>query len=901
VTPALGSILNGYRLIAPIGAGGMGAVFRAAPLNGGPDVALKLILINQDEPALRLRFEREAQAAARVDRHPGVVGVHSFDALSNPPSIVFELVDGRSFDQILRDQDFPSDLQIITWLAAIAEALEHIHRCGVIHRDLKPANVILRHSDGQPLIADFGLARQRDLQTLTRSGELLGTPTHMAPEQLNGQPVGPATDVWALAVMSHQLLSGGQLPFPGSTLTELAMGILRQPPRSLHKERPDLPPEVDAALRSALAKDPAKRPSPRAFVSSLAKALEAPAPGARPLRVLLPAILLVCFITAGILRRREGAARKERERSWRTQLRTAVRKLDKKTARITGELPRHILAHLISAALIEKHPPNFMCRSARNYLEPASRLMAASTTPPSPELKPGTKLRSVSKTLGAARSLELGAPGPIKDALKSLRAGQQNAPDRIARIAPQWRPNRHATALLLAIRRRQWHTALDQLKSFGAKPGRDLEALRTRAQSELFVERLFDPKAPANQLLELAAAARSSNQGKVLQALVLKRLRQTHSLPLSSTAWLRLERHPSLIRPLPPVPARIAIFLAERAWAGRPALHLNAARRLTAAFRNEPDAFTGQVIPSEVLLNLRGATVLAGTNDRKQLTKELYELLADAIRGGLYIPFQHLQWAVDFQQDKLLDPRVKASKAAYPRFIRGFLPDESARSGGAQAFIAHLKQRVADLKAALATNELVPAYSSSAKLELGRLALRIADLEQTDPKPTLKAALARIEGIMSSSPEPDQVAYRRYEWTATLRHYWDQALLNKAEALLLDRYQKTQRNELGLGRPPGQPLSILTEQRFKKLSAFFAAARAEESKSRGDLSGALKFWRQALQMYPRATALQDGYGRELLSQGMLNKAREFLQELIKSGLAEGSSLPEAIRKAEEKP
>ncbi|MDF1665727.1 MAG: serine/threonine-protein kinase, partial [Planctomycetota bacterium] len=249
--PEPGEWIGSYQIQRLLGKGGMGAVYAAR--RGERDYALKMILALEN-PADEIRFEREAQAAAAVDRHPNVVSVHSYDRHGNTPYAVFDLIEGVGLDELLTT----GEAQELDWTLNIVikslRALVHIHEAGVIHRDLKPANILIRHSDGEPLITDFGLAKQEDAEKLTRTGEMLGTPAYMAAEQMSGEKVTEAADVWAMGVILYELLTGYR-PFPGATLLEICNKVLLQDPISPKKHVPELDDELQTVILKCLQRD----------------------------------------------------------------------------------------------------------------------------------------------------------------------------------------------------------------------------------------------------------------------------------------------------------------------------------------------------------------------------------------------------------------------------------------------------------------------------------------------------------------------------------------------------------------------------------------------------------------------------------------------------------------------
>ena len=276
VPPAQDAV-PGYELLALLGRGGMGTVWRARDLRLGRDVALKLVAPGR--PLVQARFEREGQLAAAVE-HPGVVRVHATGTTPRgQPFLVCELVEGaRTLGQAFAGADLR---QRVEWIAEAAEALGAAHARGIVHRDVKPENLLVG-ADGRVKVADFGLATAFDLERLTQSGVIAGTPAYLAPEQVSGErSLGPPVDVWALGCVLYQALTD-ELPFSGGSLLELAGRIsagLSRPPRALV---PHVPAALDASCVRALAPDPpARHPHAAALAAELRAWLEgrsAPAP-----------------------------------------------------------------------------------------------------------------------------------------------------------------------------------------------------------------------------------------------------------------------------------------------------------------------------------------------------------------------------------------------------------------------------------------------------------------------------------------------------------------------------------------------------------------------------------------------------------------------------------------------
>ncbi|MCA9322982.1 MAG: serine/threonine protein kinase [Planctomycetes bacterium] len=205
-------ILGDYRIVREIGQGGMGIVYEAEQVSLGRRIALKVITTARNTSAAAVtRFRREAAVASRLD-HPGLCAVYDAGTEDGTPYIAMAFVQGRTLAQIvkIRQSDLitPETIMDRTGMLRIVEdvarALHHAHECGVIHRDVKPANIMIRQ-DGSPVVLDFGLARSLDDgdPTLTLTGDVLGTPAYMSPEQLRGEPTDRRCDVWALGVILY--------------------------------------------------------------------------------------------------------------------------------------------------------------------------------------------------------------------------------------------------------------------------------------------------------------------------------------------------------------------------------------------------------------------------------------------------------------------------------------------------------------------------------------------------------------------------------------------------------------------------------------------------------------------------------------------------------------------------
>jgi serine/threonine-protein kinase len=273
MTPIRPALPPRYRDPELIAYGGMGEIFRAHDDVLGRTVAVKLLAgrFARDE-SVRGRFTREALAAARLSGEPHTITIFDVGEHEERPFIVMEHVAGGSLEDVLAAEGAQDPARVLSWLEQAAVALDAAHRHGVVHRDVKPGNLLV--ADGADLrVADFGVASAAGLASLTATGTVLGTAGYLAPEQARGEPTTAATDLYALAVVAFELLTGHRPFESGSTTAEAAAQVHAPIPRV--SERADLPPAADPVFARALAKDPADRfPTCGEFVATLRRALE---------------------------------------------------------------------------------------------------------------------------------------------------------------------------------------------------------------------------------------------------------------------------------------------------------------------------------------------------------------------------------------------------------------------------------------------------------------------------------------------------------------------------------------------------------------------------------------------------------------------------------------------------
>ncbi|MDX6697024.1 MAG: eukaryotic-like serine/threonine-protein kinase [Solirubrobacteraceae bacterium] len=275
-------IADRYRIDGRLGIGGMSTVHRAFDERLEREVAIKLLAehLAEDETFVS-RFRREALAAARLV-HLNIVQVFDFglDEPTGQHYIVMELVDGPSCAQVLRDRRTLAVDEALDIVGQAARGLDHAHRNGVVHRDVKPGNLLLG-VDGVVKLADFGIARATEQSSITQVGSVLGTAAYLAPEQARGEEAGPPADIYALAVVTYQLLAG-RLPYEASSLSELTLKQQREAPTPLDAVNSEIPPALAHAVARGLALDPeARYDSAVAFGEALragARGIEPPAP-----------------------------------------------------------------------------------------------------------------------------------------------------------------------------------------------------------------------------------------------------------------------------------------------------------------------------------------------------------------------------------------------------------------------------------------------------------------------------------------------------------------------------------------------------------------------------------------------------------------------------------------------
>ncbi|HZT40404.1 MAG TPA: serine/threonine-protein kinase [Bryobacteraceae bacterium] len=263
-----------YRIVAELGRGGGGVVYKGVDPESNATVAIKTIpAMSGGEGALAQRLRREAQSAS-ILAHRNIVRVLEYADDGPNAYFVMEFVEGATLEQSMRSGERIAIERALSIMRQTADALDYAHRRGIVHRDIKPANIMTTR-DGVVKVADFGTAKMLDARgtQLTVAGSILGSPHYMSPEQVTESGVTGRSDQFSLAVIAYELLAGRK-PFEGDFAPAVLYQIVSEPAPPLTSLQPELPAEADAVLQKALAKNPAERyTSCGEFVGALQAAL----------------------------------------------------------------------------------------------------------------------------------------------------------------------------------------------------------------------------------------------------------------------------------------------------------------------------------------------------------------------------------------------------------------------------------------------------------------------------------------------------------------------------------------------------------------------------------------------------------------------------------------------------
>jgi serine/threonine-protein kinase len=271
-----GTLFQGrYEILGPLGRGGMGIVYKARDRSLDEVVAIKVLRPDSgQDPKMGDRFRSEIKLARRV-RHRNVCAIHDYGEDRGFLFISMEYIEGTDLRRLLRERGPISSDEGFDIAIQIAEGLQAVHEAGIIHRDLKSANIMC-DSHGVARLMDFGIAKRQGDGTLTATGNILGTPEYMSPEQAQGQKLDPRTDIYALGVVTYEIFTG-KVPFRGDTPLSIILKHLNDPPPLDGPSAKGLTPNLRSVLKKALAKEPAERYSTaREFADALRQARSLP-------------------------------------------------------------------------------------------------------------------------------------------------------------------------------------------------------------------------------------------------------------------------------------------------------------------------------------------------------------------------------------------------------------------------------------------------------------------------------------------------------------------------------------------------------------------------------------------------------------------------------------------------
>ena len=423
-----------YELVRELGRGGMAVVYLARQRQTGAEVAVKIVHAKYvDDSEALARFEREARMVSELG-HPNVVKLYGVRPLADASvALIMQYVPGRNLKQAIRDARGLPFAQVERVLGDIAEALEHAHRRGIVHRDVKPENIFLDESTGQALLSDFGIARSIDSEThLTITGTAIGTPAYMSPEQIDGGDVDGRSDLYSLALVGWEMVTGHQ-PWEGEGLYGIIYKQKREDLPPLDQLRPDVPPRLRYVIEGALRKDrKARWQSAEQFRMELLFGTPPDRKGRSVVDALVPGAL------ASLLRPRQAYALTEaktvlfRRQSEEDAVDGVPAGQRRRVARIAARVGLPVLVLAAAVAIVARGAPD---AGAPGASTPARDGVAASGTaagpasnrvssPAHPADSSGDGLRSVH---GAAGSVEI-APAPLDEARRELPV--VDAPDR---------------------------------------------------------------------------------------------------------------------------------------------------------------------------------------------------------------------------------------------------------------------------------------------------------------------------------------------------------------------------------------------------------------------------------------------------------------------------------------
>lgn len=927
--PDIGDWVDDYEILALLGKGGMGAVFKARSKSGSL-FALKFIL-QGSEKAMK-RFEREAHAVAAVDSHPNIVSIHKLARHGNYSYLVLDFVEGQSMDKLLEKGQHEHSERALVWIGKIAAALRTCHSRGVTHRDIKPANILIRDDDGEPMLMDFGLAKMSDGQQLTQSTEVLGTPHYMAPEQAGTEKdrIGPGSDIWALGVILYEACTGKR-PFDGNTVVELATSIMFAQPEAPRSLNPDLSLDVETIILKCLEKEVEDRYESCAVLSSdclsasRSEAISASRPGMKGavarrwvqrhqksvsvFLVLSALILSVTFVLKDVL---EVGDKKSQEWSEDVTARLEAVKSDYQSLQ-KAEL-RHLEFHLWS--IIEKKAERGPeCKLVTSFQRSLDELETALEQAESQEdrerIVPAKLWKKLASERQFLKSLESGDFEVSTEferkrsfllALQKMKASDWGEAERaFEKSADKDRSLRAVIQLgraLIAMQRQRWAELEDALVTIPEDAGfrRDSAGLKTLALEErvlaiLFKRELLKKPALIARLRERFQKSPGNAESAWLawNEKVQGRFDLGAKYPGGLTALAKIYESLKGLRSIFPELARprlsteLQTRLAQRAQrAGRVSealFHYLELKRRDPNFK-APQGFQSGELDSLMLNSMAGGGLTG--------MKEAYKILLAASRAGWYLSALPEDYLGRLNKNGFLNSFIDANPGdPCARFWRGVIPVDFSlkKSGQLDKLNSMIDSRIQDLDFALSKKSFRGSLRAQA---LYQKAWLIRERPRQETKAARKKEAIRIlsEALKHFPAKPDEFLLRLAGWLPSSERRLKLRYLNQSERIMVDRFKRTIDGRLNEDRPPQYGLHPI----FAELEA---SRRVQIYNHRASIYRGLGDFKKSREQAQASRAVKENanayieMGRTDLAEGKVESAKKQLKagkKLFSSGM-----------------
>lgn len=870
--PQVGMVLDGFRILKTLGVGGMGAVYQVE--KQGAIYALKVILNPLDHDLER--FQREAVSLAAA-RHPNIVRIHTIQASGSWPYILFEFIEGQDLSSMLIPGEPWTLEESLRVLKPLAAALDSIHAKGIVHRDLKPANILIRHRDQEPFLTDFGIAKNQNLDSLTQRGEIVGTASHMAPEQFDGEGICAQTDLWAMGVILYQMLSGGRLPFEGSSLFELAQKIFSQKSISIAEHLPQPPPALLDLFKKSFAKDLEDRyHSGAEFIEDCEKVLRGERIGSSrrgrgALLFALPLLLVLALSALGFFYM-QG-------QDWNEERGAELQVLAAKVSALNDTLPRQYLHHCFDQPSeassqagfeeVEKLAETLEQEIKRSAEHRFSWKNIADTQRALAKLKPSLATQAFLHSKPAPKELSEGVKYRQRRLLKAAvlyRNGRfaeaYESFDSLEKLSKEMSLSVRLVKADCAFQLEKYKDAAALLRGIEDKApwSRWLRALKRKIGIRLSVENLFAgagglqrSRALLESLLEVedqreafftdwdAMFQKRFEDAQSGKALVFERAmlrRRELSYQFSEMKTLILSEDA----------LRLCLKSAQKRLDKAAALlYCYRIKRLNYRFRIPIEfsyAFSKDELNyGELSIELHRRIALK----RGRLIDQL-QFVLEACRQGIYLEgLDDVKRVEILSADRaVLDFIQKDSRDPYRRFWRGLL--YASRS-------AKEASRLDDFQYVIAHKKSLGAIRARALTETAKR-LYFRGHFKGDPKDKLSTCLGLLDKARAlPHPRPNVIELLRFEmlsdFCATRQDFEQRSeeigqCLDRIEEGLRRRLSLTEQRALGRGRPVGQPYARLSVDVFQPRKAYLSLCRGRYYSKLGQFNEALKHFLDSL-------------------------------------------------------